>query len=99
MARCRARRYGADMKQRREWPVSAWLPAMTTLQALGVIIIGVLLGGFLPRYDLGAGFGSNLGNAVVALGLGIAAFSPKKPSRRERRRGAALRGDHLPGDQ
>ncbi len=61
---------------------------MTTLQALGVIIVGLVVGGFLPRTELGAGFGLNFGNLVVFLGLAIAAVSPKKPSRRERRRRA-----------
>ena len=77
------------VKQRREWPALTWLPAMTTLQALIVIILGLVVAGLLPRYEAGAGFGLDFGNLAVALGLTIAALSPKKPSRRERRRRAA----------
>jgi hypothetical protein len=66
--------------------VIAWLPAMTTLQALGVIVLGLGVGGFLPRYEIGAGFGLDVGGFAVGLGLGIAALSRKKPSRRERTR-------------
>jgi hypothetical protein len=62
---------------------------MTTLQALGVISLGLVVSGFLPRYEIGAGFGLNFGNLAAALGFAIAIFSPKKPSRRERRRRAA----------
>jgi len=65
-----------------------WLPAMTTLQALGVILLALVVGGFLPQIDVGKGFGVNLGNGLVFLGLAIAATSPKKPSRRELRRRA-----------
>jgi hypothetical protein len=62
---------------------------MTTLQALGVIIIGLIVAGFFPRIELGAGFGIDLGNLVLLLGLAVAALSRKKPSRRERRHRAA----------
>jgi hypothetical protein len=62
---------------------------MTTLQALGVIIIGLIVAGFVPRRELGAGFGIDLGNLVLLLGLAVAALSRKKPSSRERRRRAA----------
>jgi hypothetical protein len=67
----------------RDWPVWSWLPALTTLQALAVIVVAVIVGGFLPRIELGAGFRFNPGNAVIALGLAVAAFSPK-PSRQNR---------------
>jgi hypothetical protein len=67
----------------RDWPTWSWLPAMTTLQALGVIIVAVVVAGFLPRVSLGSGFGLNLGNALIALGLAVAAFSPKRGSKRQ----------------
>ena len=56
------------------------------MQALGVIILGIVLSGFLPRIALVGGFGFNPGNGAVGLGLAVAAFSPKRPSKRELRR-------------
>lgn len=66
----------------RDWPTWSWLPAMTTLQALGVIILAVIVAGFLPRVSLGGGFGLNPGNGLVALSLPVAAFSPKRTSKK-----------------
>ena len=81
------------MKPHRHWLVFTWLPVMTTLQALGVIVLGLVIGGFLPRYEVGAGFGVDVGNMAVGLGLCIAAFSRKKPSRREQRRRSPQQGE------
>lgn len=66
----------------RDWPTWSWLPAMTTVQALGVIIIGLVVAGFIPRISLGGGLGLNPGNGLVALALAVAAFSPKRASTR-----------------
>jgi hypothetical protein len=63
----------------RAWPTWSWLPALTTVQALGVILLGLVLAGLLPRVPLVGGWGLNLGNAALALGLAVAAFSPKRP--------------------
>lgn len=60
---------------------------MTTLQALGVIIAALVVAGFLPHISLGAGFELNPGQGVIALGLAIAAFSPKRVSKRRRNSG------------
>jgi hypothetical protein len=68
----------------RDWPTWSWLPAMTTLQALGVIIVALIVAGFLPRVSLGGGFGLNPGNGLVALSLAVAAFSPKRVSKKRR---------------
>jgi type IV secretory pathway TrbL component len=56
---------------------------MTTLQAMGVIIVAVVVAGYLPRVSLGRGFGLNPGNGLIALGLAVAAFSPKRVSKRQ----------------
>ena len=62
----------------REWPTLPWLPALTTVQALSVIVPAVIVSGFVPRIEIGLGFGLNPGGAVVGLGLAVAAFSPKR---------------------
>ncbi|MCW2584599.1 MAG: hypothetical protein JWN55_115 [Frankiales bacterium] len=67
----------------RDWPTWSWLPAMTTLQALGVIILGLVVAGFIPRISLGGGFGLNPGNGLVALAFAVAAFSPKRAGKRQ----------------
>lgn len=59
---------------------------MTTLQAAGVMLLGLVVAGFLPRYEIGAGFFVNLGNGAVALAMVVAALSPKKSRARERKR-------------
>ncbi|MGZ6825748.1 MAG: hypothetical protein ACXVGH_03065 [Mycobacteriales bacterium] len=68
----------------RVWPTCAWLPAMTTLQALLVIVLAVVVSSFLPEVSLGAGFVLSLGHALIALGLAVAAFSPKRAPDRHR---------------
>jgi hypothetical protein len=68
-------------------PRRTWyrLPAMTTLQALGVIVVAVVAAGILPQVSLAGGLVLSLGNVVIGLGLAVAAFSPKRKGARQKK--------------
>ena len=70
------------------WPVWRRLPALTTLQAVGVIVAGIGVSAFLPVVHVWRGFGLDIGGIQMAAGFALAMFSAKRPSRRESRRRA-----------